>query len=77
MNQLVTTPMLFGGKVDMLHPEWHMVHNGEPRSVRLPVRMTTVTNDSAVAAVVGGFGITRLTSYQVAEHLREGRHAPQ
>lgn len=26
-----------------------------------------------MAAVVGGFGITRLLSYQVAEHLRAGR----
>ena len=32
--------------------------------------MTTTTNDSAIAAVVGGFGLTRLLSYQVAEHLR-------
>lgn len=55
------------------NPEWRLVHNGEPRGVRLQARMTTSTNDSAVAAVVGGFGITRLLSYQVAEHLRAGR----
>jgi DNA-binding transcriptional LysR family regulator len=55
------------------NPEWRLLHNGEPRSVRLQARMTTTTNDSAVAAVVGGFGITRLLSYQVAEHLRVGR----
>lgn len=55
------------------HPEWRLLHNGEPRSVRLLSRMTTTTNDAAVAAVVGGFGITRLLSYQVADHLRHGR----
>lgn len=55
------------------NPEWRMVENGEPRSIRLQARMTTSTNDSAVAAVVGGFGITRLLSYQVAEHLRARR----
>jgi DNA-binding transcriptional LysR family regulator len=54
------------------NPEWRLVHNGEPRSVRLQARMTTSTNDSAVAAVVAGFGITRLLSYQVAAHLRDG-----
>ena len=54
-------------------PEWRLAHHGEPRGVRLQARMTTTTNDSAVAAVVSGFGITRLLSYQVAEHLRAGR----
>lgn len=52
------------------HPEWRMQHQGEPLSVRLQARMTTTTNDSAIAAVVGGFGLTRLLSYQVADHLR-------
>ena len=55
------------------HPEWRLVDKGTVRSVRLQARMTTTTNDSAVAAVVGGFGLTRLLSYQVAAHLREGR----
>lgn len=55
------------------HPEWRLLHNGEPHTVRLQARMTTTTNDSALAAAVGGFGITRLLSYQVAEHLRAGR----
>ena len=51
----------------------NLAHNGERRTVRLQARMTTTTNDSAVAALVGGFGVTRLRSYQVAEHLRTGR----
>ena len=34
--------------------------------------MTTTSNDSALAAALGGFGITRLLSYQVAEFLQEG-----
>ncbi|MBB2487511.1 LysR family transcriptional regulator [Mitsuaria sp. WAJ17] len=54
-------------------PEWRLVENGVPKSVKLQPRMTTTTNDSAVAAVVAGFGLTRLMSYQVAEHVREGR----
>lgn len=54
-------------------PEWRLVENGAPKVVKLQPRMTTTTNDSAVAAAVAGFGLTRLLSYQVAEHVREGR----
>jgi DNA-binding transcriptional LysR family regulator len=35
--------------------------------------MTTTSNDSALIAALGGFGITRLLSYQVAEFVRDGR----
>jgi DNA-binding transcriptional LysR family regulator len=54
-------------------PEWRLVQAGVPRMVKLHPRLSTSTNDSAVAAVVGGFGLTRLLSYQVADHLRDGR----
>jgi DNA-binding transcriptional LysR family regulator len=54
-------------------PEWQMVENGVPRVVKLQARMTTTSNDSAVAAAVSGFGLTRLMSYQVADHLRDGQ----
>lgn len=52
--------------------DWRLVENGEPRIVKLQARMVTTTNDSAVAAAVSGFGLTRLLSYQVAEQLRDG-----
>lgn len=55
------------------NPEWRLVEDGVARAVRLPARLTTTTNDSALAAAVSGFGITRLLSYQVAEHVRGGR----
>jgi DNA-binding transcriptional LysR family regulator len=54
------------------NPEWKLVEKGLPKTIRLQARMITTTNDSAVAAAVGGFGLTRLLSYQVAEHLRNG-----
>lgn len=54
-------------------PEWRLVQGGEPKVVKLAPRMVTTTNDSAVAAVVAGFGISRLMSYQVAQHVHEGR----
>ena len=57
-------------------PEWRVMLNGEPGSVKLQPRMTTTSNDSALAAAVAGFGITRLLSYQVAECLQDGRLVP-
>lgn len=54
------------------NPEWKLLENGAPRTIRLQARMITTTNDSAAAAAVSGFGLTRLLSYQVAEHLRTG-----
>jgi len=55
------------------NPEWKLMDKGELRSIRLQARMITTTNDSAVNAATGGFGLTRLLSYQVAEPLRNGR----
>ena len=54
-------------------PEWRMLESGEPRVVKVQARMITTTNDSAVAAAVSGFGLTRLLSYQVADQLRDGK----
>ena len=55
------------------HLEWRFLQDGAPLSIRLQPRMSTTTNDSAIAAVVGGFGLTRRLSYQVAEDLRARR----
>lgn len=53
--------------------EWRLIQNGEPHVVKLQARLTTTTNDAAVAAAVSGFGLTRLLSYQVSDELRDGR----
>lgn len=53
-------------------PEWRLVYEGEPRLFKFQPRMTTTSNDAALAAAVGGFGLTRLLSYQVADQLRDG-----
>lgn len=57
-------------------PEWRLTENGGPRIVKLQPRMTTTSNDSALAAALSGFGITRLLSYQVAEFVKDGRLKP-
>lgn len=53
--------------------EWRFIEDGETRIVKVRPRMITTSNDSALAAALAGFGITRLLSYQAAEYLRDGR----
>lgn len=56
--------------------DWRLVEGGELRIVKLQPRMTTTSNDSALAAALAGFGVTRLLSYQVAEYIHDGRLRP-
>ena len=44
-----------------------------PRTVHFTPRLVINTVRAAVAATVEGRGVTRLFSYQVAEHVRDGR----
>ena len=53
-------------------PLWRFEADGRPLTVRLETRMTTSTNDAAIRTVVAGFGITRVLSYMVADHLAAG-----
>ena len=54
-------------------PEWTLMEDGVARVIKLQSRFTTSTNDSAITAAVGGFGLTRLLSYQIADFLRDGQ----
>jgi DNA-binding transcriptional LysR family regulator len=54
-------------------PEWRLMKNGVPHSVKLQPRLSTSTNDAAVNAAVAGFGLARLLSYQVADQLLDKR----
>ena len=54
-------------------PEWRFQRHGEPLPIRVAPRMSTTTNDSAIAAAVAGFGVVRVLSYQVADEVRDGR----
>ncbi|MFT5132838.1 MAG: DNA-binding transcriptional LysR family regulator [Gammaproteobacteria bacterium] len=46
---------------------------GRERDMKVKTRLTTNTNDAAIEAALQGYGITRLISYQVAEHLETGK----
>jgi DNA-binding transcriptional LysR family regulator len=52
--------------------EWRFNDAGKALLQRMQPRLRTTTNDSAITAAVAGLGITRLLSYQVAEHVRSG-----
>ncbi|MEJ6005130.1 LysR family transcriptional regulator [Paucibacter sp. AS339] len=53
--------------------EWRVMEHGLPRIMKLQPRLSTTSNDSAINAALAGFGLTRQMSYQVADHVREGR----
>ena len=67
---------LIGSGAPTAASEWHFVVGG--RNFALPVRprMTTTTNDIALAAAVAGFGLARLVSYQAAAELKSGGLVP-
>jgi DNA-binding transcriptional LysR family regulator len=44
----------------------------EGRLLRVQPRLSVTSNDSAIAAALGGFGIARLLSYQVVRHVDAG-----
>lgn len=52
--------------------DWPLQHRGEAFTLKVTPRLTASSNDSALAAAVGGFGLTRLLSYQVANHVKDG-----
>ena len=54
-------------------PQWRFVERQKPLICEVRPTLMTTTNDSAITAAVSGFGITRLMSYQVSEHLRTGK----
>ena len=53
--------------------EWRLVRDGAPCIVKMHTRLSTTTNDSAIAAAVGGYGLAGLLSYQVTDQLRTGQ----
>ncbi|MBP7081211.1 MAG: LysR family transcriptional regulator [Rhodocyclaceae bacterium] len=52
--------------------EWKFADKGRSYGVKLSPRLTTTTNDSAIAAAMSGIGLTRLMSYQVADSVSKG-----
>ena len=53
--------------------EWKFGAVDDPTMVRMRPRLMVTSNDSAIDAAIGGLGICRLLSYQIATELGEGR----
>jgi DNA-binding transcriptional LysR family regulator len=53
--------------------EWKLGRGSQSKALRLAPRLMTTTNEAAIEAALAGFGITRVLSYQVAEHVRRRR----
>lgn len=49
--------------------EWKFARDGSIIAVRITPRLTVNSNDAAIAAAVGGIGLTRLLSYQIGPQL--------
>lgn len=52
---------------------WRFGRGSKSSTVRVQPRLTVTTNDAAIEAALGGFGITRLLSYQIALHIASGQ----
>lgn len=54
-------------------PDWRFEAERQPIVVRVHPRIVSTSNDAAIAAVVHGFGLTRVISYMVAPQLAAGQ----
>lgn len=54
-------------------PEWRFKSGSKSIGIPITPRLTTTTNDSAIAAAVAGLGVARVLSYQVTEELAAGK----
>jgi DNA-binding transcriptional LysR family regulator len=53
--------------------DWRFTAGEQTTVVRVRPRLSVSTNDAAIDAALDGFGITRVASYMVADHLTSGR----
>jgi DNA-binding transcriptional LysR family regulator len=66
-HRLVQSHALGGGA------EWRFRDGGRDIAIPVPPRLRINTNDAVIEAVLRGWGLSRLLSYQVARHVRAGR----
>lgn len=53
-------------------PEWQFEENGKQFPIRIDPRLRMNTNDAVIELALRGWGISRLLSYQIVPHLRDG-----
>ena len=70
-NDLLDHPIISATTVTSTS-DWKFSQGRSALSVKVAPRVSTTTNDSAIAAALEGFGVTRLMSYQIAPYVKEG-----
>lgn len=68
----LSTHQIVLSTADAPTPEWRFVVGDTELSVHLQSRLTLSTNEAAIEAVRGGWGLTRVMSYQIAAQLADG-----
>ncbi|MCG8313489.1 MAG: LysR family transcriptional regulator [Pseudomonadales bacterium] len=58
------------------HSTWPFIERGKQIQLKVAAAFSTTTNDSAIAAAVQGYGITRVLSYQAAPMIADGTLIP-
>lgn len=53
--------------------DWRFGLGGKPSTMRMHPRLSTTTNESAVASAITGFGLTQQMLYKVSEPINDGR----
>jgi DNA-binding transcriptional LysR family regulator len=53
--------------------DWRFGLNGKPSTMRMHPRLSTTTNESAVASAINGFGLTQQMFYKVSDPIADGR----
>ncbi|MDE2427861.1 MAG: LysR family transcriptional regulator [Burkholderiales bacterium] len=53
--------------------EWRFARDDKPLAIKVKPRLTVSSNDAAIAASLGGLGISRLLSYQVGPQFADGQ----
>jgi DNA-binding transcriptional LysR family regulator len=53
--------------------DWRFTAGEQTTVIRVHPRLNVSSNDAAIDAALDGFGITRVASYMVADHLTSGR----
>lgn len=63
---------IISSRAGNLSQDWRFTGDNRELSINIKPRLTVTTNGAAINAALEGFGITRLLSYQVANHLASG-----
>jgi DNA-binding transcriptional LysR family regulator len=71
--QALSEHQIIHSSADARLNEWRFNHNGQIQTVSLQPRLSSGTNQAAIAAAVAGAGLTRCMSYQIHRQTQQGQ----